>query len=253
MRILFLASTSAVLLSACLTTQENPNYEHSTVYRGDPVQTTQYASSVPAATTAVNYEPAPIQYESATVSYDQPTTYENAPVYAHNAPEVPPLPSSFGETVPVAAPVTTYATATAPAPTDTAYNNTTQEITGTPGFMALQSQQHASAAQVELAPQLPEIQAVPHARLRAAGTPVPYDYSRNLITADAITTGQQIPDTVRILQGGSQSYIVQPGDTVYSLSRKTCVGVNVIQSMNGLGADYGINIGQSIQLPTSVC
>ena len=90
----------------------------------------------------------------------------------------------------------------------------------------------------------------------AAGTPIAYDYSRNLISADAVTTGQQVPNTVRVLQGAGntgQNYTVQQGDTVYSLSRRTCVGVGVIQSMNGLSADYGIKIGQALTLPASVC
>ena len=248
MRKLCLLPLSAILLSACLTTQENPNYEHSTVYRGDSAATTQYASTVPVEATAVSYEPAPISYQQS-ASYSQPVTYESAPIYAHSAPEIPALPPSFDYNSPSATTSSASAVVVS-APTDTAYSS--QAVTGTPGFMAMQSQQQA-VAQVERAAPLPQSQAVEYAPLRAAGTPVSYDYSRNLITADAITTGQSVPDSVRVLSGGSQNYTVQPGDTVYSLSRRTCVGVNVIQSMNGLGADYGINIGQSIQLPTSVC
>jgi len=286
MRALFLASLSAVLLSACLTSQENPNYEHSTVYRGDSVSSTQYASASSQQANVPSVDISNARYDSATqqyvfsdqavtlsASHQQPTTYETAPVYAHSAPEIPALPPSFDVTnntvaaptthvaaapAVVAAPSSSFTTTTtgsvtdfAPAPTDSAFAS--QEVTGTPGFMALQQSQQQPVAHAEIAPQLPEIQDVPYAPLRAAGTPVPYDYSRNLVTADAVTTGQQIPETVRVLQGASQNYIVQPGDTVYSLSRKTCVGVSVIQSMNGIGADFGINIGQSITLPASVC
>ena len=260
MRALFLVSISAVLLSGCLTTQENPNYEHSTVYRGDPVSTTQYANaSAPsvdisnatydsatgqyvfadqASTSAASYEPAP-------VTYQQAATYETAPVFAHRAPEAPALPASFETSA------STATTVIASAPTDAAYN--AQEVTGTPGFMALQQSQQQAVAEAQLAPAVPAAETLTYAPLRAAGTPVSYDYSRNIITADTVTTGQQLPDSVRVLQGASQNYIVQPGDTVYSLSRRTCVGVNVIQSMNGLASDYGINIGQSITLPASVC
>jgi len=140
-------------------------------------------------------------------------------------------------------------------PTDSAYS--AQEVTGTPGFMALQAGQ-APSTFAEVAPALPAAQVITHSPVAAAGTPISYDYSRNLISADVNTTGQYIPDTTRVLQGsGLQAprgnYTVQPGDTVYSLARKTCVGVNVIQSMNGIGADYGIKIGQSLNLPASVC
>jgi len=257
MRALFLASISAVLLSACLTSQENPNYEHSTVYRGDPVSSTQYASAPSVDISNATYDAATSQYvfpdqatttaasyESAPVTYQPPTTYEAAPVYAQGAPVTSAPSPSFN----------TSASSTilaASAPTDAAYN--AQEVTGTPGFMALQQSQQQTVAQAEVAPVIPSAQAVTHAPLRAAGTPVPYDYSRNLITADTVTTDQQLPDSVRVLGGASQNYTLKPGDTVYSLSRRTCVGVNVIQSMNGLNADYGINIGQSIQLPASVC
>jgi len=252
MRALFLASISAVLLSACLTTQDNPNYEHSTVYRGDAASTTQYASAPSVDISNATYNSATGQYVftdqavTSAASYEQPTSYESAPVYAHRVPETPALPPSFTTSA-----STSTATAIASAPTDTAYN--AKEVTGTPGFMAMQQSQQQAVAQAELVPALPATQAVDYAPLRAAGTPVSYDYSRNLITADTVTTDQQIPETVRVLQGASQNYTVQPGDTVYSLSRRTCVGVNVIQSMNGLDSSYGINIGQSIRLPTSVC
>jgi len=239
MRALFLTSISGILLSGCLTTQENPNYEHSTVYRGDPVSSTQYASTAPVTAAPsvdisnATYDPVTSQYifadqaSTSAASYQQPAPHSAAPLYAHPAPVVSELPPSFNT-----ASTASSATAFATAPTDSAFAS--QEVTGTPGFMALQNSQQ-TVAQAQLAPPLPAAQAVPNAPLRAAGTPVPYDYSRNLITADTVTTGQQIPDSVRVLQGAPQNYIVQPGDTVYSLSRRTCVGVNVIQSMNGLG------------------
>ena len=84
-----------------------------------------------------------------------------------------------------------------------------------------------------------------------------YDYSANLITADAALESQGFPATeTRILSGynfGTQSYIVQSGDTVYGLSRKLCVGLADIQSPNNINANYGIQIGQTIQLPQSQC
>lgn len=51
----------------------------------------------------------------------------------------------------------------------------------------------------------------------------------------------------------SGNYRVVSGDTVYSLARKRCVPVSAIQSSNGLDASYGIQIGQSLNLPASQC
>lgn len=49
------------------------------------------------------------------------------------------------------------------------------------------------------------------------------------------------------------NYRVVSGDTVYSLSRKLCVPVSTIQTSNGLNSNYGIQIGQSLNLPASLC
>ncbi|MEP4051515.1 MAG: LysM peptidoglycan-binding domain-containing protein [Litorimonas sp.] len=210
MRAFLILPLSAALLSGCLTSQENPNYEISSQYQGDLEARHQYANAAPVASTGTTYEAAPL--EAVTV---QANTVE----------------------------MTT-------APTDSLYG--VREVSGTPGFMAMESDRQAIA--IEAAAQaMPEAEIVTSAPLGAAGTPIAYDYTRNLVSIDAVTTGQQIPDTVRVLPSAGQTYTVQQGDTVYSLSRKTCVGVNVIQSMNGLSADYAIKIGQSLTLPTSVC
>lgn len=52
---------------------------------------------------------------------------------------------------------------------------------------------------------------------------------------------------------GDASYRVKSGDTVYSLARNLCVPVTVIQIPNGLDSNYGIQIGQSLKLPSSQC
>lgn len=232
MRAFLILPISAILLGGCLTTQENPNYEYSTTYKGDNVDQNQYAAAEQVA--------API---TQSVSYDSP---EARAIMGQSA---------FEDFQPVSVqPASTHTptnlTLQATAPTDALYQ--AQEVSGTPGFMALQNAQQASTLQAS-APALPAAQIVTAAPIGAAGTPVDYDYSRNIISADAVTTGQEFPETVRVLQGAGQNYTVQQGDTVYSLARKTCVGVNVIQSMNGLNSDFAINIGQSLRLPTSVC
>lgn len=218
MRALLLTSLSAALLGGCLTTQENPNYEFSSRYEGDTTATQQYATTTPVA--APDAETVAVTYEAASTQYVQPVADQM----------------------------------TSTAPTDSAYG--TRQVSGTPGFMAMQASQQATAqvnVQMEIAPSLPTAQTVSMPQMAAAGTPIAYDHSRNLIVADADVTSPVMSETVRLLAGSGQSYTVQPGDTVYSLSRKSCVGVNVIQSMNGLSADYGIKIGQTLRLPANVC
>ena len=244
MRALLALSLSAAVLSGCLTSQENPNYEHSTTYRGDNPGQNQYASAPIAGSQYSGSQYSGTQYAggsapTSSVSIDSP---EAQAIFASTGATDP----SFVASPSIAAPQTILATA----PTDAAYGAV--EVSGTPGFMALQNAQQAPSLQA-VAPALPAAQIVETAPIGASGTPIDYDYSRNIIAVDAVTTHQQLPETVRTIQGAGQNYTVQPGDTVYGLSRKTCVGVNVIQSMNGLSPDYGIKIGQTLTLPQSVC
>ena len=228
MRVFLILPLSAALLGGCLTSQENPNYQHSTTYRGDQAGQNQYASAAPA---PISYQPAPVSYQSA------PVSYESAPTQDFPAQPYPVQTSSVASTV------------SAVAPTDSLYGAT--EVNGTPGYMALQSARQNVAP--EAVAKTTTLAATSLGGANGAGTPIAYDYSRNLVSADAITTGQQIPNTARLLGKAAQNYTVQQGDTVYSLSRKTCVGVNVIQSMNGLNTNFAIQIGQPLALPASVC
>lgn len=246
MRPFLILPLSVILLSGCLTSQENPNYEYSTTYRGDNPGQNQYASAGQAPV-----QVAGTQFTTPPVSIDSP---EAQAIFASTGGADP----SLGVLSPaiVASPaIVTSPAIVAAAPTDSAYR--ADEVTGTPGFMALQNAQQAetvhAAAPTQVAPTLPAVENVNRAPIGAAGTPIEYDYSRNIIAADAVTTNQQIPDTVRTLQGVGQTYTVQQGDTVYSLARKTCVGVSIIQSMNGLNDIHAIQIGQSLRLPQSVC
>jgi len=234
MRSFLILPISAILLGGCLTSQENPNYEYSTTYKGDLAGQNQYAAAeqVAAPTVqSVSYdspEARRIMGESPITNVQQPVSVQSASVQQ----------------------ASTAFPAAATAPTDAFYG--ARAVSGTPGFMAFQNTQQATTLQAA-APTLPPAEIVTAAPIGAAGTPIEYDYSRNIITVDAVTTGQQLPESVRVLQGAGQNYTVQQGDTVYGLARKTCVGVNVIQSMNGLNSDFAINIGQSLRLPASVC
>jgi len=102
-------------------------------------------------------------------------------------------------------------------PTDTEFD--TISTTGTPGYQVLQA--------------------------------VVYDYSANTVASSAITETAS-PQT-RYLNMGDRSHVVKQGDTVYSLSRKLCVSVTDIQSLNGLNSNFGINIGDQLKLPPSRC
>lgn len=227
MRSIFILSLSAALLGGCLTSQENPNYEHSTVYKADGVDQNQYAYAEPSAVATADYqEVAPVQIQAVSTEA---------------------LPAQVIPTQTISAATTTPATG----PTDALYGS--RDVSGTPGFMAMESARQTEAMEM-ITQSAPAAEAVQAAPLGAMGTPVTYDYSRNMVATDAAVIGQRMPETVRVMpQATGQSYTVQQGDTVYSLARKTCVGVSVIQSMNGLNADYAIKIGQALTLPTSVC
>jgi len=231
MRSHFLLLTPAIFLSACLTTQENPNYEYSSRYQ--PPARIQMGQTAPETTTSTTAAAAPITYETQGVTYQtQPVPYQTEAV-TYDPQPVASAPS-----------VTTTAIA---APTDAQY--ATQEVTGTPGYMALAQE---SATQ-------PSSQASSVSLITASQPQrVAYDYSQNLIAADAIIDAPEYADEVRTLvpsvqNYAGQDYTVRQGDTIYALSRKHCVGVDVIRSMNTIGADYAIKIGQTIRLPDSRC
>jgi len=230
MRSVFILSLTTSLLSGCLTTQENPNYQHSTLYKAIDVEQSQYASAEPATVTAASYEQTlPAQLVQAQTTVIQSTPVQSLPV----------------QTTLVSIP------ASVTAPTDTSYAS--REVSGTPGFMAMESARQASLLEAA-AQDLPTAEIVHSAPLVARGTPISYDYSRNLVQIDAAMSAPQFSEVVRAMPKASgYSYTVLQGDTVYSLARKSCVGVSVIQSMNGLNANYAIKIGQSLTLPASVC
>lgn len=48
-------------------------------------------------------------------------------------------------------------------------------------------------------------------------------------------------------------YMIQPGDTVYSLARKSCVKVNALKEANEIDDNFYIRVGDVITLPKSQC
>lgn len=119
---------------------------------------------------------------------------------------------------------------TAPSSTEGAY----AESFGTPGYHAIQS-----ATEQEV-PGMPGYTYADTQSYEAASAP----------TAPVTTSAAPV-----IIDAANQSnwHTVGEDDTVYSLSRSRCVGIEDVRQMNGLGADYGIKIGQSLQLPDSRC
>ena len=185
-------------------------------------------------------QPTPVQQYSAQPQQTYATTPITAPVQqvytaaptvtvSHEVPAIPEY----------QAPVTAEPYVS---PTDSEFNSISE--TGTPGYQVLQ-------AQTVQAYETPVVSQPIHEQAIGA-QPVSYDYTANTISASADTIA--IPRQTRILGGGSYgSHIVKQGDTVYSLSRKLCVDIADIQSLNGLDASYGINIGDTLNLPASNC
>lgn len=75
----------------------------------------------------------------------------------------------------------------------------------------------------------------------------------NVVKAYAMTPSstQTMPQITR--NYGASNYQVVSGDTVYSLARRLCVSVGDIQGSNGLDGNYGIQIGQTLELPANQC
>jgi len=137
-------------------------------------------------------------------------------------------------------------------PTDTEFVTISEG--GTPGYQVLQSQVISQPAPVAVAQasQIIETSPVSTSVSSSGAQLVEYDYSDNVVSANAFTTPQY--SETRILGGGSQAtHLVKQGDTVYSMARRLCVGVNDIQAANGLNSNFAIKIGQTLKLPASRC
>ncbi len=239
---------SAAILAACSTVPNNPNYEYSSKYG--------QAGTGAVQTAQVQTQTVQTQTVQADV-YSAPTTTVEA---RHPHDSVVPY----------------YETAPASSPTEQSYD--ANGMTGTPGYEMMQAQTapaQAQPAQPQYQPQYqsqPQTQyqasqpvplyAQPQTALAAPGAPreVTYDYAQNAIVGEtgrpapaaAPTYAAPAPSTAaNIAVGGT--YVVQPGDTVYNISRRLCVPIPEITSANAIGGDYKIGIGQALVLPNSRC
>ncbi|MEP3891976.1 MAG: LysM peptidoglycan-binding domain-containing protein [Hellea sp.] len=285
-RLLLLTLGSAIITTACATNQENPYYKYSSQYKNAPVTTVAQAPSV-VQTAPVSYETATYEAPSyETVSYEgaQPATYTRVNhecLKSEKNHEL--LGAGLGGTIGAIAgekliggtkgavvgaglggtagygigdkivncdPEPVIAMQSAPvvsqayiSPTDTEF--ATISGTGTPGYQVLQAQ----TISAEMPAAAINSQHSPYA---SSAQEVNYDYEANTVAAS--TAGTAVLSETRILGAtGYNGHIVKDGDTVYSLSRKLCVGVSDIQLLNNLNANYGINIGDQLQLPASRC
>ena len=80
--------------------------------------------------------------------------------------------------------------------------------------------------------------------------------SIELMSVHGISAEDLVPGTtLRLPVGnpavcsGASVYVVRPGDTVFSIARRYNTTTQAIQSANGLGADFRINVAQVICIP----
>ncbi len=256
-RLAVMITASAAVLSACATPQENPNYKYSTKYKASVPA--QMARTVP-----VGYETSSAnQAQANSADIHRNFTNEEQSLAANTEIQTGAriIESSQHQQLPTYTrvnheclsndpgvsggaincdPISVLAAKTQPvisqayrSPTDTEFQTISDE--GTPGYQVMQAQV------------------------------VDYDYSDNIIGAPTpvgveITPPLEATQIMRVpaapimsASGAGQSHIVKPGDTVYSLSRKLCVDLGDIQSLNGIDDSYAISIGQILTLPAPRC
>jgi len=207
----YLSLISAVLMTACTTTQvPTPSQQSSNYYNG----------------------PAPITYtQNQGPTHSQTRSYSQAPRY-----EVLPAGYSAGQS-----------SVSCPAGT-TPQNNGTCLMEET---SVVQQVSSFNAAQAAINKQY-----VTGSGAATLGTT--YTGTADVVSANTLMTAPNnvIAQTIRTdvtRQHGASLYRVKPGDTVYSLARRHCVSVDQIHGSNGLDSNYSIQIGQTLQLPSSHC
>ncbi|MEE9347912.1 MAG: LysM peptidoglycan-binding domain-containing protein, partial [Robiginitomaculum sp.] len=82
-----------------------------------------------------------------------------------------------------------------------------------------------------------------------------------IIAPEAIVETREVAITSPVIMATSipasapkgTTYIVQEGDTAWSLSRKSCSSPQDIRALNSLEGDFLIKAGEAILLPASSC
>ncbi len=129
--------------------------------------------------------------------------------------------------------------APAPSPTDAAFGVTT----GTPGYEAVNASFNTTPAPISRtasATHSSTITQPPSGRAIVTDLqPITRSVSSRTISAGFNPAGT--------------AHIIEEGDTVYSLSRSVCATIEDVQSLNGLGTNFNIRIGDALRLPASRC
>ena len=215
MRIALLVS--ALALAACATPQENPHYRFSSAYntQSSEAQTQMAAYRTPVA----------------------PSPFTAAPTAPDTLTRVSPNCIATGNCQPVGVAEAPLVAVSQP------WTSPTEEMfaggEGTPGFQALSGEAPAPMSE-------PVVE-------QEAEAPLPLPKAPSPITEDQGTLTISGPIIAASDLTGTQSravmHRVESGDTVYSLSRQYCTTVDAVRSMNGVGDDFRIKVGQDLKLP----
>lgn len=269
---ILLAAGTVFTLGACATSQENPFYKYSTAYQDTP----QNISETAPVTQAASYETSPAYAEPHVV-----TSHTVPAVYSHDG--YVPASQVTWQHAPSATPEAAYQDQTSyhiydPAPQIFDASNTAEiELYDQPASYAAHGPQTTPASTVmietggqnggengqNLSPYLPTLQTATMDYGTYPQAAIPAQPSNNLPNSSApvapapITPTYTAPDYTApasaMMNATTLAYTVQEGDTVYSLSRRTCTSVDAIKSANGLPATFLIKAGETIQVPVSQC
>jgi LysM repeat protein len=189
--------------------------------------------------TTVTYE----AYESAT-TYSTPTysTYEaEAPIYQSYEAEAPSYEIElFAPEAPSASPK--FHTV---AKGDTLYNLSKRYDTTVP---ALKSANGLSSTTLSLGQTL----TIPGVIVESVNTTAIQPIFASTPTQDGYVTRRIVEPTPASLNASS-IYAVLPKDTLYSISRRVCVGVNDLIAVNGIKDPTALQPGQRLNLPSGHC
>jgi len=189
------------------------------------------------------YAPA-TSYSAPTVTYSPETTYAPATTY------------SEGYQVEVYEPSPSYQTVESVkihtvAKGDTLYNISKRFGTN---VAAIQSENGLSGTALSIGQQL-RIPGVTSSSLNS--TTVLQPIFASAPQRDGVVTRrvvQKAPQSVSpVIASGTQIYAVLPKDTLYSISRMTCVGVNDLIATNGIANPDNLQPGQRLRLPAGHC
>lgn len=135
------------------------------------------------------------------------------------------------------------------APTDRAYGDSSA---GTPGYDAVRGSLSAPTYS-PTQPQPTYTQPTPPQPVYVQPQPVYVQPPSGYVAPPAMTNISSAQTHPVAAAPGFTTHQVSEGDTVYSMARFLCVGVEDIRRANNLDANFNIKLGEYIQLPTSRC